>query len=97
VAQALAALMDEGAGLGDPLVVTTAGAWPEALAVARSLSYQESVGRLTAARRAAAAAATLVQDIQDQARELESAKAELEDQHVALADEVLDGRPSPGA
>ena len=28
VAQTLAALMEEGAGLGDPLVVSTAAAWP---------------------------------------------------------------------
>lgn len=69
-AQTLAALMGEGTDLGDPLVVSTAGAWPEALAEALSRSYPERLERLTAARRAAAAAATLVQDIQDQATEL---------------------------
>jgi hypothetical protein len=86
VAQTLAALIEEGTGLGDPLVVSTAGAWPEALAEALSRSYPERLERLTVARRAAAAAATLVQDIQDQARELESAKAELEDQHRQVVD-----------
>jgi hypothetical protein len=58
VAQTLAALMEEGASLGDPLVVPTVGAWPEALAEALSRSYPERLERLTAARRAAAAAAT---------------------------------------
>jgi phage shock protein A len=86
VAQTLAALMEEGTGLGDPLVVSTAGAWPEALAEALSGSYPERLERLTAARRAAADAATLVKDIQDQAGELESAKAELEDRHRQAAD-----------
>ncbi|HEX3960946.1 MAG TPA: hypothetical protein VHZ03_30730, partial [Trebonia sp.] len=59
---------------------------PEVLAEALSRSYPERLERLTVARRAAAAAATLVQDIQDQARELESAKAELEDQHRQVVD-----------
>jgi hypothetical protein len=94
VAQALAALMEEGTGLGDPLVVSTAGAWPEALAEALSRSYPERPERLAAARRAAAAAAALVQDIQDQARELESAKAELEDQHRQAVDA---GKPQEAA
>jgi phage shock protein A len=86
VAQTLAALMEEGTGLGDPLVVSTAGAWPEALAEALSCSYPERLERLTAARRAAAAAATLAQDLQDQARELESARAELEGRLRQAAD-----------
>ena len=94
VAQTLAALMEEGTGLGDPLVVSTAGAWPEALAEALNRSYPENLERRTAARRAAAAAATLVQDIQDQARELESAKAELEDQHRQAVDA---GKPQEAA
>jgi hypothetical protein len=86
VAQTLAALMEEGTGLGDPLVVSTAGAWPEALAEALNRTDPEGLERRTAARRAAAAAATLVQDIQDQARELESAKAGLEDRHRQAVD-----------
>ena len=94
VAQALAALMEEGTGLGDPLVVSTAGAWPETLAEALSRSYPEKLERLTAARRAAAAAATLVQDIQDQAGELESAKAELGNRHRQAADA---GKPQEAA
>jgi phage shock protein A len=94
VAQTLAALMEEGTGLGDPLVVSTAGAWPEALAEALSRSYPERLERRTAARRAAAAAATLVQDIQDQAGELESAEAELEGRHRQA---VAAGRPQEAA
>jgi hypothetical protein len=94
VAQTLAALMEEGMGLGDPLVVSTIGGWPEALAEALSRSYPERLERLSAARRAAAAAITLVQDIQNQARELESAKAELEDQHRQAVDA---GKPQEAA
>ena len=86
VAQALAALMEEGTGLGDPLVVSTATAWPEALAEGLNRSYPERLERLTAARRAAAAAAALAQDIQDQATELETAKAELEGRHRQAVD-----------
>jgi phage shock protein A len=94
VMQTLAALMEEGTGLGDPLVVSTAGAWPEALAEALSRSYPEWLERLAAARRAGGAAATLVQDIQDQAGELESATATLEDQHRQAADA---GKPHEAA
>jgi hypothetical protein len=79
VADALGALMSEGAHLRDPLAVSTAGVWPEALSVGLGLSHREKVERLAAARRAAAAAAALVQDIKNQAGELESAKAELAD------------------
>jgi hypothetical protein len=94
VAQTLAALMEEGTGLGDPLVVSTADAWPEALAEALSRSEPEWLERLAAARRAAAAAATLVQDIEDQAGELESATAELEEQHRQATDA---GKPHEAA
>ncbi len=94
VTQTLAALMEEGTDLEDPLVVFTAGAWPEALAEALDRSYPENLERRTAARRAAAAAATLVQDIQDQAGELESAKAGLEDRHRQAVDA---GKPQEAA
>ena len=94
VTQTLAALMEEGTGLGDPLVVSTVGAWPEALAEALSRSYPVRLEQLTAARRAAADAATLVQDIRDQAGELESAKAELEGRHRQA---VAAGRPQEAA
>jgi phage shock protein A len=94
VAQTLAGLMEDGAGLGDPLVVSTAGAWPEALAGALSRSYRERLERLTAARRATAAAATLARDIRARAGELESAQAELEDRHRQA---VAAGRPDAAA
>jgi phage shock protein A len=94
VVQTLAVLMEDGTGLGDPLVVSTADAWPDALAEALSRSYPEPPEPPTAARRAAAAAATLVQDIQDQARELESAEAELEDRHRRAVDA---GKPQEAA
>jgi hypothetical protein len=65
--------MEEGAGLGDPLVVSPADSWPLALVQALDRSYQERLDRLVLLRRGEADAATLVKDIQDQAAELESA------------------------
>ena len=44
VRRALAALMKEGAGLGDPLVASTAESWPWALAEALDRSYQREPG-----------------------------------------------------
>jgi len=79
VGQALAALMNQGAGLGEPLVVSTADSWPWALCEALDRSYQDRLERLQLLRRRAADAATLVKDIQDQVAELESAQAKLED------------------
>ena len=81
VGQALAALMTEGASPGDPLVVSTADAWPWALGDALDRSYQESLERLTLLRRGEAEAITLVRDIQDQVAELEWAQAKLENSH----------------
>ena len=94
VAQTLAALMEEGRGLGDPLVISTAGAWPEALAEDLNRFHPEWLERLAAARRAAVAAVTLIQDIQDQVRELESVAATWEDQHRQAADA---GKPHEAA
>ena len=92
--QALAALMKEGASLGDPLVVSTADAWPWVLAEALDRSYQESLERLTALRQGEADAATLVKDIQDQVAELESAQAKVADLHRRALDA---GRPQEAA
>jgi phage shock protein A len=86
VGQALAALMNEGVSLGDPLVVSTADSWPWALAEALDRSYQEGLERLQLLRRRVAGAATLVRDIQDQVAELESAQAKLEDIHRRAQD-----------
>jgi phage shock protein A/DNA-binding XRE family transcriptional regulator len=79
VGQALAALMSEGASLGPPLVVPAAETWPEDLAAALDASYQHRLDRLQVVRKRAAEAARLVQDIQDQIDELESARARLDD------------------
>jgi hypothetical protein len=94
VGQALAALMNDGASLGEPLVVSTADSWPWALAEALDRSYQERLERLAAVRRGEADAATLVRDIQEQAAELESAQAKLADLHRRLLDA---GRPQEAA
>ena len=94
VVKALVTLMTEGAGLGDPLVVSTADSWPWALGVALDRSYQESLDRLTALRRGEADAATLVNDIKDQSAELEAAQATLAELHRRALDE---GRPQEAA
>ena len=79
VGQALAALMNEGASLGPPLVVPVAESWPEDLLGALDASYQHRLERLKVVRKRAAEAAWLVKDIQEQVDELESAQARLED------------------
>jgi hypothetical protein len=81
VGQALVTLMEKGARLGEPLVVSTAGAWPWTLAEALDRSYQQRLERLTAVRQGKAEAASLVEDIQDQLAELELAQPELQDLH----------------
>ena len=79
VARALIMLMEEGASLGDPLVIaTTADSWSWALVEALDRSYQESLERLAILRRREADAATLVKDIEDQAAELAGVQAKLE-------------------
>ena len=74
VAQALVALQSEGARLGEPLVASTAGSWAPALAEGLDRSYREQVERLTAVRRIAANADTLVHDIREHVSHLESAQ-----------------------
>jgi hypothetical protein len=86
VRRALAALMKEGAGLGDPLVASTAQSWSWALAEALDRSYQERLDRLQVVRRGEADATALSRDIQDQLTELESARAELDDGHRRALD-----------
>jgi phage shock protein A len=89
VGQALAALMSEGASLGPPLVVPVAATWPEDLVAALDDSYQHRLDRLQVVRRRVAEAAWLVKDLTDQADELESAQARLEDRRRR---ELADGR-----
>jgi phage shock protein A len=84
VGQALAALLNEGARLGAPLVVSTADSWPLALAAGLDRSYQEKLERLTVVRRGEADAAALSEDIRKQAADLESAQEKLRDQRRRL-------------
>jgi hypothetical protein len=86
VRRALAALMKEGAGLGDPLVASTAQSWPWVLAEALDRSYQERLDRLQVVRRGEADAIVLSRDIQYQITELESARAKLDDGHRRALD-----------
>jgi phage shock protein A len=88
--QALVTLMGEGASLGDPLVASAVGSWPWALLQALDRSYQERLEQLTAVRQGEADAAALIRDIQDQVAALETAQANLEDQHRRALDT---GRP----
>jgi hypothetical protein len=74
VARALVALQSEGARLGEPLVASTVGSWAPALADGLDRFHQEQVERLTAVRRRAADADTLVHDIREDAANLESGR-----------------------
>jgi hypothetical protein len=86
VVRALAALMNEGAGLGEPMVVSTAESWAWALLAALDRSHQERIERLSAVRRGAADAYALVKDIEEQAAELELAQAKAQDLHRRMVD-----------
>jgi hypothetical protein len=94
VRRALAALMKEGTGLGDPLVASTAESWPWALAEALDRSYQQNLDRLQALRKGEADAVVLSGDIQDQIAELESARENLAEMHRRALDA---GRPEEAA
>ena len=91
---ALAALMKDGPGLGDPLVASTAESWPWALAEALDRSYQERLDRLQVLRRGEADATILSRDIQGQIAELESARAKLDDGYRRALDA---GQPEEAA
>jgi len=91
---ALAALMNEGAGLSDPLVASTAESWAWALSEALDRSYQERLDRLQILRRGEADAAVLSRDIHAQITELESARAKLDDRYRRALDA---GRPQEAA
>lgn len=79
VVQALAALLNEGERLGEPLVASTSDSWGAALAEGLDLSYREKMERLAAVRRDAADADALAEDIRKQAADLESAQENLQD------------------
>jgi hypothetical protein len=93
VAQALVALQSEGPRLAEPLVASTAGSWAPALAEGLDRSYREQVERLTAVRRGAADADTLVRDIREHASNLESAREGMQ----ALRRRLLDTGRAQGA
>ena len=94
VRTAVATLMKEGAGLGDPLVTSTAESWPWTLAEALDRSYQQHLDRLQVLRRGEADATTLSRDIQDQIVELESARAKLDNGYRRALDA---GKPQEAA
>ena len=94
VRRALTALMKEGAGLGDPLVASTAESWRWALSEALDRSYQERLDRLQVLHRGEADAATLVWDIRGQITELESTRAKLDDEYRRALDA---GQPQEAA
>jgi phage shock protein A len=91
---ALAALMKEGPGLGDPLVASTAESWSWALAEALDRSYQERLDRLQVLRWGEADAASLARDIRGHITELESTRAKLDDEYRRALDA---GRPQEAA
>jgi phage shock protein A len=86
VGQALAALLNEGAPLGEPLVASTADSWPSALAEGLDRSYRERMARLAAVRQALVDATALVEDIRGQAADLESGREDLRRLHRRLLD-----------
>jgi hypothetical protein len=97
VVRAVAALMTEGAALGEPLLVTTRDAWPWTLVDALSRSYKEHLDRLTLARRSEADAAILVRDITAHAAELESAQIEMADRYRRAQEQGRRGEATEAA
>lgn len=82
VGEALAALADEGASLGPPLVIALPEAPPEAdRAGTLDQSYQDRLEGLQVTRRHVAEAASLAREIELQIGGLESLHAQLADQH----------------
>jgi hypothetical protein len=90
VGNALATLMEEGVGLGEPMVASTADDWPWALLEALDRSYAGRLERLTELRRGEAEAATLVRDLDRLLTELAVTWADLADD--AGRGEVAAGR-----
>jgi hypothetical protein len=81
VGQALTALIDEGASLGPPLVVSLASPpRPADLAEALDRSYADRLGRLQIVRRLVGDAVTLAREIQIQVTDLELLQTRLGDQ-----------------
>ena len=74
---AIAALMNEGARLGEPVVVSAPGSWGPALVEGLERSYREQAERLAVVRGGQADAIVLARDIRQLAAYLESAQLEL--------------------
>jgi len=88
VVQALAALLNQGARLGEPLVVSTAESWPWALFDALDRSYQNRIERLQVLRKGEADADLLIKDIKEHTAELELKQAK---QQAAELQRLLPG------
>ena len=82
--QALAALAEEGEGLGPPLVCPAGRPGPEDLQGALDRRYQALLESLTGMRRQVADAATLRRDLEQQIAELQSQPAGQADQLAEL-------------
>ena len=103
VTYALAALMRQGAGLADPLVVSTQDAWPSALAGGLDQRYSEMLEKMQDARRAAASdladAVTheRVQRLQARTDALRARKEVLKARYVAAYSSLLIHRSLDGS
>jgi phage shock protein A len=86
VGQALAALLNFGPRLGEPLVAAAADSWAPALAEGLDRSYREKVARLTDVRRSAVDAVLLVDDVRQQAADLAAAREKLQGRRRHLLD-----------
>jgi hypothetical protein len=95
VGQALVALMEEGARLGPPLVVTLEGfAWELDLREELDVLYQARIEQMGDLRQHLDEAAALVRDIEQQVAELEAQEAGLADQRWRALQE---GKPDAAA
>src|SRR5260370_10006265 len=95
VGQALVALMEEGARLGPPLVVTLEGfAWELDLREELDVLYQARIEQMGDLRQHLDEAAALVRDIKQQVAELEAREAALADQRWRALQE---GKPDAAA
>lgn len=86
VVQALAALMRHGAGLAEPLVVSTEEAWPSALAEELDGRYQQMLEQMNQVRRAAAEAAD------DDALQKRASRLQMRTEAFRVTKEVLKAR-----
>ena len=86
VVQALAALMRQGASLTEPLVVSTAEAWPSALAEELGRRYQQMLEQMRQVRRHAA------EDVTDAAVRERASQLQSRTEAFRITKEVLNAR-----